>query len=162
MRRIPGPGQLDHGQGDRSAARAASIAAAGLFAALATFEAGLAAGLPMGSAAWGGREATLGVGLRVASGASAPLLGAAALVVLRRGGHRVWAPLPDRWLPQAGWILTGYTALGTLLNAASRSRVERAVMTPTALGLAVLCAIVAKGPSSRPVPLTARSIAASG
>jgi hypothetical protein len=34
-------------------------------------------------------------------------------------------------------------ALGTLLNASSRSPIERAIWTPTALSLAVLCAVVA-------------------
>jgi hypothetical protein len=34
-------------------------------------------------------------------------------------------------------------ALGTLVNAVSRSPIERALWTPIALGLAVLCRIVA-------------------
>ena len=64
-------------------------------------------------------------------------------MVLRRAGHSVWAPLPLRWLPAATWVLTGFMALGTLLNAASRSPIERALWTPIALSLAVLCGIVA-------------------
>lgn len=124
-------------------ARGASTGAAALFAALAAFELALAVGLPWGKAAFGGGQANLNVGLRAASGVYVVLFAGFALVVLRRGGHRVWTPLPQRWLPAAGWVLTGYAALGTLVNAASRSPIERAVMTPTSLILAVLCAVVA-------------------
>lgn len=124
-------------------ARGSADAAAALFAALALFELALAAGLPWGKAAWGGGQAELNAGLRVASGLQAILAVGFALVVLRRAGHRVWAPLPQRWLPAAVWVLAGYMAVGTLMNAASRSPLERAVWTPVALSSAVLCAIVA-------------------
>jgi hypothetical protein len=67
----------------------------------------------------------------------------AAMVVRRQGGHRNWAPLPDRWLRPAVWGLAAYTAFGTILNALSRSPVERTVMTPVALSLAVLCGLTA-------------------
>ncbi len=123
-------------------ARRCSIAAAVLFGTLASFQAALAVGLPWGEAAYGGGRAELGMGLRVASGVQAPLVVGFALVVLRRAGHSVWAPLPLRWLPAATRVLTGYMVLGTLLNAASRSPIERA-WAPIALSLAVLCGIVA-------------------
>lgn len=130
-------------------ARGASTGAAALFAALAAFELALAAGAPWGKAAFGGEHATLSAGFRVASGIYVVLFAGFALVVLRRGGHRVWVPLPLRWLPAAGWVLTAYAALGTLLNAISRSPVERAIMTPTSLSLAVLCAAVAVAARTR-------------
>jgi hypothetical protein len=50
---------------------------------------------------------------------------------------------PSRWVPAIVWAIAGYSALGTVLNAASRSDLERAVMTPVALCLAVLCVTVA-------------------
>ena len=50
---------------------------------------------------------------------------------------------PARWVPGVVWGIAGYSVLGALLNAMSRSAVERAVMTPVALCLAVLCATVA-------------------
>ncbi len=124
-------------------ARGCAIAAAVLFVALAAFQVALAAGVPWGRAAWGGGQAELGTGLRAASGVQAVLAGGVALVVLRRAGRRVWSPLPRRWLPAAGWVLAAAMALGTLLNALSRSPIERAVWTLTALSLAVLCAVVA-------------------
>ena len=123
-------------------ARGCSIVATVLFGILACFQAALAAGLPWGKAAWGGGQAELEVGLRVASGVQVVLAVGFALVVLRRAGHSVWAPLPLRWLPAATWVLMGTMVLGTLLNAASRSPIERA-WAPVALSLAVLCGIVA-------------------
>lgn len=125
-------------------ARSAAIAAAGLFVGLAGFQAALAAGMPWGRAAWGGGQADLGESLRLASGATAVVAVGSALVVLRRAGHQVWTPLPLRWLPGATWALAAYMTVGTLLNAISRSPLERAIWTPTALSLAVLCGLVAR------------------
>ena len=124
-------------------ARSSAIAAAVLFGLLAGFQVALALGLPWGEAAWGGAHAELGVGLRVASGVQAVLATGFSLIVLRRAGHQIWAPLPSRWLPIATRILAGYMALGTLMNAASRSSLERAMWTPVAISLAILCGIVA-------------------
>lgn len=124
-------------------ARGCASVAAVLFGSLAVFQVALAAGVPWGEAAWGGGQAELGEGLRVASGFQAVFATGFALVVLRRAGHHVWAPLPQRWLPGAVWVLTAYMAFGALLNAASRSDVERAIWTPVALSLSVLCAVVA-------------------
>lgn len=124
-------------------ARGWATAAAVLFGSLAGFQVALAAGVPWGEAAWGGGQAELGAGLRVASGVQAVLASGFAVIVLRRAGHRVWSPLPQRWLPGAVWVLSAYMALGALLNAVSRSAIERAVWTPVALSLAVLCAVVA-------------------
>lgn len=134
----------------RRVARRCSVAAAVLFGGLTTFQVALAAGAPLGRAAWGGQQTVLGVGLRVASGLSAVVFSGAALVILRRGGHDVWAPLPSRWLRRAVWFLAAYTALGTLLNAISRSPIERAVWGPTGLAMAILSAVVAKWGYDRP------------
>jgi hypothetical protein len=41
------------------------------------------------------------------------------------------------------WVLAGYFALGVLMNAVSRSKPERAVMTPVALFLAVAYLVLA-------------------
>jgi hypothetical protein len=120
-----------------------AIAATVLFGALAFFQAGLAAGLPWGKAAWGGSQAQLSPRLRVASGFSILLCAAMALTVLRRSGYNSWAPIPDSWLPVATWIITGYLAFGIALNAISRSRIERLLMVPTTVALTTLCAIVA-------------------
>lgn len=145
-------------------ARGSSVGAAALLAALAAFEVALAAGVPWGKAAWGGGQAELVVGMRVASGVWALVFVGFGLVVLRRAGHRVWAPMPQRWLPTSVWVITAYMLVGTLLNLISRSPIERAVMGPTALALAVLCGAVAvasrKPETSSPAAL--RTMAAGG
>jgi hypothetical protein len=41
------------------------------------------------------------------------------------------------------WVLTAYLGLGILVNAASRSRPERLVMTPVALVLTACCLVLA-------------------
>jgi hypothetical protein len=45
--------------------------------------------------------------------------------------------------PWAIWVLTAYSGLGVGLNAISRSRTERLVMTPVASVLFVCCLILA-------------------
>ncbi len=136
------------------AALGCAIAAAVLFVALAVFQVALAGGMPWGKAAWGGGQAELGVGLRVASGVQAALASGFALVVLRRAGYRIWSPLPWRWHPAAVWVLAAYMAIGTLLNAISRSPVERAIWTPTAMSLAVPCVVVAAWSPAAHAPRT--------
>jgi hypothetical protein len=41
------------------------------------------------------------------------------------------------------WVLAGYFLLGIGLNAVSRSRPERLVMTPVVLALTVCCLVIA-------------------
>jgi len=101
--------------------------------------------------------AELGVGLRVASGVAAVVWLGVAAVALRQGGRETWAPVPDRWLRRATLGLAGYTALGTALNLASRSELERAIWSPTTLAMAVSLGLAATWgrrpgrPSPRPV-----------
>jgi len=124
-------------------ARTCAIAAATLMSGLALFQAALAAGVPWGHAAFGGANAELEPPLRVAAGAAAMVWTAAALIVLRRAGHPVWAPLPRRALPAAVWIIAGYSATGVLLNAISQSPVERAIWAPGSLAISALTCAVA-------------------
>jgi hypothetical protein len=50
------------------------------------------------------------------------------------------------WLPGSGsaamWVLFGFFVLGTLTNAASRSRIER-IWAPVNAALAVCCLVIA-------------------
>lgn len=124
-------------------ARVAAVSGATLMFALSLFQAGLAAGLPWGKLAWGGGHEVLPNGLRAASALAVVVWAGAALVVLRQGGSAVWTPMPTGWIRTAVWILAGYTTLGILLNAISRSTLERAVMTPLCLALATTCALTA-------------------
>ena len=128
--------------------RAAAAAAAG-FIAIAGFEATLALGAPLGNAAWGGANAHLAPGLRIASGITVAIWVFAALVVLGRTGYRV-SKIPFRVCLYGTWVLFGYLSLGTLMNIASRSNWERFLQAPIALILAVLCLLVARAATPPP------------
>ncbi|WP_233491333.1 hypothetical protein [Blastococcus sp. TBT05-19] len=108
---------------------------------LAVLQVVLAAGAPLGRYAWGGRHDVLPVPLRIASAVSIALYALFALVILQAAG--AVDVLPDSAAEVGIWVLAGYFALGVAMNAASRSRPERAVMTPVALALAVVCVVLA-------------------
>jgi hypothetical protein len=124
-----------------TARSAAGVAAVG-FVAVASFQAALALGAPWGRAAWGGAHKRLPNGLRVASGFAVALWLAAALVVLARAGYD-WSPIPVSVAGWGTWVLFGMLVMGTLMNLASRSRLERLIQTPIAAVLSVLCLVVA-------------------
>ncbi len=114
-----------------------------LLAVLIGFQLALALGAPWGAAAWGGRNpGVLPTGLRVASGIVAivvyPVM---ALVMLAAG-----SVIDGDWLSVdpsvAMWILTGFFIIGTVVNAISRSPVER-IWAPVSLVLAICSAVIA-------------------
>ncbi len=121
---------------------AASVGVA-LLAGLAVFQVLLAAGAPLGRFAWGGRHDVLPAGQRVGSAVSVAVYAVVAVVLLARAD--VLDVLPDGPVHVLTWVLTGYLALATAMNAMSRSRPERLVMTPVALALAVACLLLALG-----------------
>jgi hypothetical protein len=114
-----------------------------LLGGLAVFQALLVAGLPLGRFAWGGQHAVLPAGYRVGSAVSIALYAGFAVLVLQAAG--AFSPLPDGFAEVAIWVLTGYFVLGIGMNAISRSRPERLVMTPVVLMLAVACLVLALG-----------------
>jgi hypothetical protein len=123
----------------------AALIAIALIGALVVFQVALALGAPFGAAAWGGRNAgVLPSRLRVASAVVGlvvyPILAA---VILAAAGL-----IADAWLPidptVAMWILTGFFALGAVVNAVSRSAPER-VWAPVSAVLAICCAVIALG-----------------
>lgn len=111
--------------------------------ALALFQGALAAGAPWGRLAWGGRHpARLPPGARAGSLAAAVVLLAGAGALLQRGG--VVAPVVDPGLAAgAVGLLTLLFAASIVGNRLSRSRLERRVMTPVAVTLAVAFLLVA-------------------
>jgi hypothetical protein len=125
-------------------ARSAAVMAAVGFVLVASFQVALALGAPWGRAAWGGAHERLPNGLRIASSFAGIFWLAAALVVLARAGYQ-WSPLPFSVARWGTWVLDGILLLGTLMNLASRSRLERLIQTPIAAILAILCLIVALG-----------------
>lgn len=112
--------------------------------ALAVFQLLLIAGVPIGRFAWGGQHDVLPRGLRVSSALSILIYALFAAVALERA--KLTDTIANSTLETvAMWVITGYFAIGIVMNAMSRSKPERLVMTPTAAVLAVLSLIVALG-----------------
>ena len=93
-------------------------------------------------AASGGSYSEVTTGLRVQSAVMVVLLVVAALVVRARAG--LWrAPVSDRVVRSAMWLLTAGLALAAVVNFAAATNVERFVIGPFALALALLALVVA-------------------
>jgi len=123
----------------------ASIIAIVLVGVIAVFQVALAAGAPFGAAAWGGRHpGVLPDGFRVASGIAGLIVYPAIAWLIADASGVTDAPgLP--WSDASAlWALTGLFGLGAVANAASRSRIER-LWAPVSLGLAICCAVIARG-----------------
>jgi hypothetical protein len=121
----------------------ASVVALVLLAALAVFQGLLVAGLPLGRFAWGGQNEVLPVGLRIGSVVSIGLYAAFAVLILQAAG--ALSLLPAGFVDVAIWVLAGWFVLGIGMNAISRSRHERMVMTPVVAILAAACLVLALG-----------------
>src|SRR5687768_9176839 len=108
-----------------------AVLAVVVLAGLAVFQALLVAGQPLGRFAWGGQHDVLPTGLRLGSAVSIALY--AAFAVLMLSAADTLDVLPTGFVDVAIWVLTGYFTLGIAMNAISRSRPERLVMTPVVL-----------------------------
>lgn len=128
----------------RSSARVLARVGVAVLMSDAIFQLGLAAGMPWGAAAWGGRYVHPPAELRWASVGAVAVLSVVALALLRGAGFAVPAVVPRRWLGSVLWVVTGLLTLNALANAASVSQWERWLMTPMALVLAVCTATVAR------------------
>ena len=113
-----------------------------LLAALAVFQAALIGGAPLGEFAWGGQHRVLPRRLRIGSVVSIVLYAVFAVVALAKAGVLELFP-GTPVVDVAMWVIAGYLVLGIPLNAISRSRKERFVMTPTVLVLAALAITIA-------------------
>lgn len=114
----------------------AAIIALVVFAGLVVFQLALALGAPWGRAAYGGQApGVLPRHFRISSAVASLVWAAVALIVGRQGGVPVWAPLPDAWLPVAIWVVVGLLAIAVVLNAITRSVVERAIWLPVTIVL---------------------------
>jgi hypothetical protein len=122
--------------------RAAQAATMGL-AALMVFQVALAAGAPLGDAAWGGAHAHLTTGERVGSAISVLFYLAAILVVRGRAAGR-----QERRYRWGIWAVAVILAIAGVMNFASDSRWENFLLAPVAVVLAALCVVVARGATS--------------
>jgi hypothetical protein len=118
-----------------------ALSGVAVLAGLAVFQLLLVAGAPLGRFAWGGRNVVLPTNLRIGSAVAVVLYGLFALLMLEAAG-RVGV-LPRGLVGTAIWVLTGFFTLGVAMNAVSRSRPERLVMTPVSLALAVVALVLA-------------------
>ncbi len=112
-----------------------------LLGGLAAFQVLLVAGAPLGRYAWGGQHVVLPVHLRIGSAVSIALYAGFALLVLQAAD--AVDVLPSGSAGVGIWVLTAYLGIGVVMNAVSRSRPERLVMTPVALALAAICLVLA-------------------
>ncbi len=120
---------------------AVALVGAALLGGLAVFQLLLIAGAPLGRFAWGGQNVVLPTSLRIGSAVSVASYGFFALLMLQTAG--AFAVLPRGLVGVAMWVLTAFFAIGVALNAASRSRGERLVMTPVVLVLTAVCLVLA-------------------
>ena len=131
--------------------RFAAIAAALGFLAIAIFELVLAAGAPLGHAAWGGAHAHLSAAERIASAVAVFIWASAALVVLGRAG--LWSAGKRAILFRRGtWLLVAVSTIAALTNFASHSHYEQLIFGPLAVILAALCTLVARSSTSQTRP----------
>jgi hypothetical protein len=120
----------------------AAITAAIVLAFLTIFQLLLILGLPIGKFAWGGQHTVIPVRLRVASVFSVGLYLFFALIILNQGSV-IEIRGKEGWADTALTIITGYFFIGIIMNALSRSKAERLVMTPVATVVALLFLYVA-------------------
>lgn len=113
-----------------------------ILAVLAVFQVLLIFGVPLGRYAWGGSHVVLPAKLRIGSAISIILYFFFALIIL--GSARVLdIPISKNVLNIGIWVLTAYFSIGVFMNGISRSKRERAMMTPVALALAFICLLIA-------------------
>lgn len=113
-----------------------------MLAALTVFQLLLALGAPLGRFAWGGQHGVLPLSLRAGSLVSVVIYVLIAGILLARV-DLVSPSVSEGVIRAATWMVVAYFFLGIGLNLASRSKPERAVMTPVVAVLCALSAVVA-------------------
>ena len=119
----------------------AAIALVVILSLLAVFQLALALGAPLGHFAWGGQHRVLPGRLRIGSLVSIVVYAIIAVLALDRVG--LIDVVPDVVSTVGMWVVFAYFVIGIPLNAISRSKPERYVMTPVVTVLAVLSLLVA-------------------
>lgn len=119
-----------------------AILACALLAGLTVFQGALINGAPLGRMAWGGQHGVLPANLRIGSAVSIGLYVLFAYAALAKANL---APplIGESFTSVTIWVMTAYFALGVLVNAISRSKPERLVMTPVSAALAALYLVLA-------------------
>lgn len=114
-----------------------------ILAGLGVLQVSLIFGAPFGHYAWGGQNEVLPMSFRIGSLISLGVYALFALTLLQKA--RLIKVFKNQKLVTGGaWAIFGYSCLGILANAASRSSAERNVMTPLVIIMAALSFIVAR------------------
>lgn len=121
---------------------ATAISATLLLIGLSVFQVLLTMGVKLGRYAWGGKYEVFPLGLRVGSAISVLLYGFCAFTVLNQSTV-INVVARSGWTNAALNIMTIYFFSGIILNAASRSKQERIVMTPLVTILSLMFLYVA-------------------
>lgn len=103
---------------------------------LTLFQLALIFGAPIGRFAWGGAHDVLPTKFKVGSMISIVLYALFAAVLLDKA-NMLSVISSDAVANVAIWVVTAYFFVGIVMNAISKSKPERAVMTPTAFILAL-------------------------
>jgi hypothetical protein len=129
-----------------SGSEKAAILAVAILGLLVVFQLLMAAGLPLGRAAWGGQHRVLPANLRLGSLAAAGILIFAGWIVLARAG--LVAPGDKATAVRViSWVFAVHFTLNTVMNIVSGSPLEQWIMTPTAALLAACFFWVARSKS---------------
>lgn len=114
-----------------------------ILVAVSVFQLALIAGAPLGEFAWGGQHRILPKKLRISSIVSLVIYLLISLITLDKVVLIDW--FPDNFVTIGFWVITIYFGLGVVMNAISRSKKERLVMTPVVLTLFLSCLAIALG-----------------
>lgn len=121
-----------------------AILACIILGGLAIFQMALVAGAPIGRFAWGGQHEVLPRKLRIGSVVSILLYVLFGYAALAKAGL-VPVLISEPFTAVFMWVLTAYFTVGVAMNAISRSKPERFLMTPVALVLAALFLLLSLG-----------------
>ena len=109
--------------------------------ALTVFQLALIFGAPIGNYAWGGQHKVLPKKLRISSVTSIVLYAIFASFIATKAG--ILAVIHNPSILSIGmWAFTAYFFIGIFMNAISKSKKERMIMTPVAAILAIAFLIV--------------------
>lgn len=119
----------------------AAIIAVVLFTGMSVFQLLLILGLPLGRLAYGGKYEKLPSKMKIISLIGIVIFIFASLSVLERAEIITIFNNP-MFVTVFVWIIAVYLAFITLMNAISKSKWEKLIMTPISLTLAICCFIV--------------------
>jgi len=120
----------------------AALIAVVVFALVSVIQLLLALGLALGKLAFGGKYERLPTNMRIMSIVAIGIFVLASLSVLERAGIIIIFNNPIFVLVIV-WVIAVYLAFNTFLNAMSKSKKEKLIMTPLSLISAICCFIVA-------------------